>query len=100
MRWNTVTSTDLKNEDHRCLVCGAQATGFHFDAQSCSAVTDHPRSSRSSADSSSVNCTPIGSPVEKPKPVYRAPSVIMTAPQSFTPHPEPKEDVSSLKRWI
>uniref|UniRef100_A0A158QNJ1 Nuclear receptor domain-containing protein n=1 Tax=Haemonchus placei TaxID=6290 RepID=A0A158QNJ1_HAEPC len=29
-------SKDSKNDD-RCLVCEAQATGFHFDAQSCSA---------------------------------------------------------------
>ncbi|WKX99611.1 hypothetical protein Q1695_014470 [Nippostrongylus brasiliensis] len=29
-------SKDSKKED-RCLVCEAQATGFHFDAQSCSA---------------------------------------------------------------
>ncbi|VDM72360.1 unnamed protein product [Strongylus vulgaris] len=34
---NIITAAELKNEDHRCLVCGAQATGFHFDAQSCSA---------------------------------------------------------------
>ncbi|KHJ76000.1 zinc finger, C4 type, partial [Oesophagostomum dentatum] len=34
------------------------------EAEQIEEVADHPRSSRSSADSSSINCTPIGSPVE------------------------------------
>ncbi|EYC04012.1 hypothetical protein Y032_0090g2364 [Ancylostoma ceylanicum] len=172
--------------DHRCLVCGAQATGFHFDAQSCSAcaaffrrtvslnkqfvcianrsdchvhysmhqicrfcrfekclkagmnragvqprkanpnhrrtfctksglkrnkrfavvapmtrdeveqieeVTDHPRTS---TDTSSVGCTPIGSPVEKPKPIYlnfHSPATATPSPSAFAVKSEQPEDV-------
>ncbi|ETN79369.1 hypothetical protein NECAME_09867 [Necator americanus] len=57
-------------------------------------VTEHPQTS---TDSSSADCTPIGSPIEKPKPIYHnynSPAISIASPPAFVMKQEQSEDVS------